>query len=208
MKTILTKWLKASFAGLLLNLTLIMVFSQFLPGVYAHVSNTTGEIPTNTIQGLTESNIDILTLPSELTGSDTDRIKAITTYLKIKGEEKNIDQWLKIIKGESKYGRNLVPDTYWSLCDRPVIVTLWGYKQPANSFIELRDYPDGRVWQDNCEYYGAVTIDRGYSVGLLHVILPTWNDFNCSGDRMNWIDNLDCAIKIKDARGFGQWSTN
>lgn len=167
----------------------------------------------NTVAGFVPTQIEVLqenyseinliptTLPEDLEG----RKHYITKYLESKGED--VDRWMKIIKGESQFDPNSKAQTYWSLCDRPVSVKLWGYQQAANRFIELRDYPNG-IWQATCEEAGASTIRTGNSKGLVHIIETTWEGMACSGDVLNWIDNLECAFKIRDSQGWKAWSTN
>lgn len=145
-------------------------------------------------------------LPTELTGTQEENRTYIEKYLKSRGEESNLATWAKIIKQESGYDPRSKAPTYWSLCDRAVVVTLWGYKQPANRFIELRDYPNG-IWQATCEEYGAQTIRTGYSRGLTHIIEPTWEELGCTGDINNWTDQIDCSLKIRNNRGWNSWSS-
>lgn len=136
----------------------------------------------------------------------TDKQKFVNKYLEYRGET-NLATWNKIIEGESKFDYKSVAPTYWHICDRPVNVTLWGVPQGYKNFIELRDYEDGRIWQATCEEYGANTVRSGQSKGLTHIIDPTWELHNCTGDILNWRDHLDCAIKIKNTSGWSQWST-
>lgn len=132
--------------------------------------------------------------------------EALEEYLTFKGEQENIDTWFRIIEKESKFDPTSQAPTYWSLCDKPVVVTLWGYEQPANSYIELRDYPNG-IWQATCEEFGAKTMETGYSYGLTHILQSTWDYAECKGDINNWMHQIDCSILIRDLQGWDAWST-
>ena len=148
----------------------------------------------------------LVVIPKNLSGTLEERKNYILSYLKLKGET-DLARWGKIINAESGFDANSKAPTYWSLCDRAVTVTLWGYQQPANSFIELRDYPNG-IWQATCEEFGAITLRTGVSQGLTHIIETTWETYNCSGDITNWTDQLDCSLKIRNNQGWQAWSTN
>lgn len=167
--------------------------------------NTVAGFVPKKVEQLEFARPDIALIPTELPANLEEKKTYIVSYLKSKGED--VDRWMKIIKGESQFDPSSKAQTYWSLCDRPVVVKLWGYQQPANSYIELRDYPNG-IWQATCEEAGATTLKTGYSAGLVHIIETTWDGFKCKGDRMNWIDNLECAFKIRDGQGWKAWSTN
>lgn len=130
----------------------------------------------------------------------------IQVFLDYIGEGSNWPKWSTIIETESKWDVNSQAPTYWSICDRPVAVRLWNYLQPANTFIELRDYGSGRVWQATCEEYGAKTMRTGRSHGLVHILEITWESAQCTGDPYNWHDELRCAKKIKDLYGWRMWS--
>lgn len=190
----------------------VLIFAN-KPEVKADVAEAQVVTSGNTMAGFIPQPIEALETPQsklvvlpEVLPSDTEsRKKYIQDYLQLKGED--VDRWMKIIKGESGFDPNSKAPTYWSLCDRPVVVTLWGYQQPANRFIELRDYPNG-IWQATCEESGASTIRTGNSKGLVHIIETTWEEMACSGDVLNWIDNLECAFKIRDSQGWKAWSTN
>ncbi|MCS7317525.1 MAG: hypothetical protein NZZ41_04280 [Candidatus Dojkabacteria bacterium] len=130
----------------------------------------------------------------------------IIEFLKYIGEENNLDKWIKIINRESKFNVDSVAPTYWSLCDQNVYYYLWGYKQGPTRFVELKDYPDGRIWQATCEEFGAKTIKTGRTRGLTHILDTTWEMTQCSGNKNNWQDELICAKKIKDLFGWKHWS--
>lgn len=144
--------------------------------------------------------------PVKLSSNFKNRKGQISTYLEWRG--KNVKRWMKIIKGESGFDPKSEASTYWSQCSHPVRIKLWGFRQSANRFIELRDYPSGRIWQATCEEVGAVTVRTGNSVGLTHIIETTWENLQCMGDRLNWKDNLECAFKIKKRQGWNAWSTS
>jgi hypothetical protein len=130
----------------------------------------------------------------------------ILAYLHFIGESENIDKWGKIIETESKWDVNSKAPTYWSICKHPVTYTLWGYRQHPTRFIELRDYDAGRVWQATCEELGSETIERGVTGGLVHILSIVWKEVGCNGKMQNWHDELNCAKKIKDTRGWSAWS--
>lgn len=153
---------------------------------------------------LQENSLDYVVEVLNLSGGYDSSKAIVLGYLAEVGED--VATWERIIEKESKFQDKSTAPTFWSKCDRAVQVTLWGYLQPANNFIELRDYPNG-IWQATCEELGAVTVESGYSSGLTHIIEPTWREMGCTGDILNWKDNLNCAIKIKNARGWYQWSS-
>jgi hypothetical protein len=151
--------------------------------------------------------IDTVIVKTEKTQKDIEeptRLQ-IQVYLDLIGESDNWSRWEKIISTESKWDVNSQAPTYWSICDRAVTYTLWGYTQPANNFIELRDYPNG-IWQATCEELGANTLKTGYSHGLTHIITPTWELYRCEGNEFNWHDELTCAVRIKNATNWRAWS--
>lgn len=163
-----------------------------------------GSIP-ESVNFVIEKSDALPAFPKELPGDYESRKKYVMEYLHLKNEDTK--RWEKIIQAESGFDPQSKAPTYWSLCDRAVSVTLWGYQQPANSFIELRDYPNG-IWQATCEEFGATTLRTGVSGGLTHIIETTWEESNCGGDISNWVDQLECSFKIRDRQGFQAWSTN
>lgn len=167
-------------------------------------NDITGFVPTH-VEAIQENTDDLTAFPFTLPGDYENRKTIITKYLELRNED--VTRWTKIIQGESGFNPDSEAQTYWSLCDRAVVINLWGYEQPANSFIELRDYPNG-IWQATCEEAGANTIRTGVSKGLIHIIEVTWEETGCKGERTNWIDNLECGFKIRDNQGWKAWSTN
>lgn len=191
----------------------VMIFST-KTNVQAEGIQTTTVVVSNTVAGfvpdqppslLENPSNDLVVIPTILPSNLEEKKKYITSFLESRGED--VARWMKIINGESQFNPDSVAETYWSLCDRAVSVKLWGYQQGAKNFIELRDYPNG-IWQATCEEFGAITLRTGHSAGLVHIIETTWENSKCEGDRMNWIDNLNCAFKIRDIQGWKAWSTN
>lgn len=45
------------------------------------------------------------------------------------------------------------------------------------------------------------------SMGIFQILETTWSGHQCTGDRTNWLDQIDCAKKIKETSGFNSWST-
>lgn len=41
--------------------------------------------------------------------------------------------------------------------------------------------------------------------GIFQIIYGTWNSNNCQGNAFNFVNNIDCAWKIHQARGFQPW---
>lgn len=152
-----------------------------------------------------ESNNILELFPIHLVGSYSEKKETIERYLKSKGEIE-IATWIRIFTTESNLDELSEAPTYWSLCDRKVSVRLWGVQQQPANFIELKDY-EGRIWQTTCEEYGAITKRIGVSKGLSHIIETTWELLNCKGDRLNWADNIDCAIKIRNLQGWEAWAS-
>lgn len=152
--------------------------------------------------------IENISFPVELNLLEEEKNKQyIHKFLEFLGEsQEDVLIWDKIIKKESKYNPQSKAPTYWSLCDQPISLKLWGLQQPMNRFIELRDYENG-IWQATCEEFGATTIEYGYSQGLTHIIQPTWDSTQCSGFVNDWRDQLICSIKIRDLYGWEAWST-
>jgi hypothetical protein len=138
----------------------------------------------------------------------SDKSETIRRYLRSKGEsEQQINTWLRIINVESGFDEYSTAPTQIHMCDRPVSVTLWGYRQQPNRFVELKDYPNNVYWQATCADYGAVTIDNDVSQGLLHFTKWTWQDMGCMGERTSWMESIDCGIRLRNARGWNQWSS-
>lgn len=44
--------------------------------------------------------------------------------------------------------------------------------------------------------------------GVFQILIGTWNDYDCTGDRGNPADNIACARKIYDARGTKDWNAS
>lgn len=44
--------------------------------------------------------------------------------------------------------------------------------------------------------------------GVFQILIGTWNDYGCTGDRGNATDNIECARKIYDARGTKDWDAS
>lgn len=41
--------------------------------------------------------------------------------------------------------------------------------------------------------------------GVFQIVFHTWENNNCTGERLEWKDNTKCAIKIMKRSGFTQW---
>lgn len=44
--------------------------------------------------------------------------------------------------------------------------------------------------------------------GVFQILLGTWEDNNCEGSRLNYHDNIVCAYKLYQARGFQPWDAS
>lgn len=41
--------------------------------------------------------------------------------------------------------------------------------------------------------------------GIYQIIIGTWNSNKCNGERLNFLDNIDCGYKLLESRGFQPW---
>lgn len=149
--------------------------------------------------------------------TNAEKSTALQSVLEANGESPtNIYIWLEIVREESKYIEDVLGADWVHHCDRPVQVTLWGYLQPPNTQIELKDYPNGVVDQATCEEYGAVTLHREKSYGLFQILPTSADDAGCEN---NWEESFssqaECAVRVRKYRqrvfgevtGFEGWST-
>jgi membrane-bound lytic murein transglycosylase MltF len=42
--------------------------------------------------------------------------------------------------------------------------------------------------------------------GLFQILDSTWKDFECTGDKLNSVDNSKCAERIRSLSGLNHWS--
>lgn len=82
-------------------------------------------------------------------------------------------------------------------------------------------YTEVRHCQRQDGSYFVVEISNGYqascgsakqvrsekSLGIFQILPSTWKGHECKGDAYSWLDQVDCAKKIRDLSGFTQWST-
>jgi hypothetical protein len=46
------------------------------------------------------------------------------------------------------------------------------------------------------------------ATGVFQILIGTWHNYKCTGDRTNADDNIACARKIYDARGTRDWNAS
>lgn len=46
------------------------------------------------------------------------------------------------------------------------------------------------------------------ATGVFQIIIGTWDSNRCSGERWDFIDNIDCAYKLLKSRGFQPWNAS
>lgn len=44
--------------------------------------------------------------------------------------------------------------------------------------------------------------------GVFQILIGTWHDYGCTGDRGNADDNIECARKIYDQSGTRPWNAS
>ena len=46
------------------------------------------------------------------------------------------------------------------------------------------------------------------ATGIFQIIIGTWDSNKCTGERWDFVDNIDCAYKLLKSRGFQPWDAS
>lgn len=141
-----------------------------------------------------------VTLPTTLPSTSAARREAILLHLKAAGyNESDMQKWGVVLdketgglREERKYMNDVQPTTFVKHC-----------KSKASGKWYVREIvKSGSVWiQAHC-HAGDIQGRSEKSTGIFQILPSTWERYKCTGDKLNWLDQINCAITLQRKDGF------
>lgn len=87
-------------------------------------------------------------------------------------------------------------------------LSILGEEENIDTWLRImRDETCYQCGYDNPNLYSKDIVSYGgYATGIFQILPTTWNDCGC-GDMNSWMEQVICAVTIKNKYGFTAWNT-